>query len=135
MSSKNSLFLTTWPKKRTPPKHYKIGVSANQFLKNRLRQKTAIFGQKHIQKFQLSFFAFLPFSISFNDKKPQKLLKPNFYSALANIRKRIFINQNLKQRNLKNAPFLKPKNVFRKLQDIWAQKSHKMITECAKQIA
>ena len=30
----NFLFLATWPKKRAPKKHYKIGVSANQFLTN-----------------------------------------------------------------------------------------------------
>ena len=30
---RNFPFLTTWPKKRAPQKHYKIGVSANIFLK------------------------------------------------------------------------------------------------------
>ena len=30
----NFPFLTTWPKKRAPKKHYKIGVSANFFLEN-----------------------------------------------------------------------------------------------------
>ena len=36
-------FLTTWQKKRTPKKHYKIGVSAKHFWKTDVRHETAIF--------------------------------------------------------------------------------------------
>ena len=54
-----------------------------------MRHETAIFGQKtQIQKFQLSFF--LPIFFSFNNKKHKQMLKPLFYSVLANLKKRIF---------------------------------------------
>ena len=50
-------FLTTWPKKRAPPKHYKIGVSAIFWWgEKHTRHETAILDQKtKIQKFQLLF--------------------------------------------------------------------------------
>ena len=92
-----------------------------------MRHETAMFGQKNqIQKFQLSFF-WAPF-FSVNNKNHKNLLKPLFYSVLANLKKRM----TLKQRNLKTQ-FLHPffeKAIDRKLPDNWAQKKDNCV--CAK---
>ena len=40
-------FLTTWPRKRAPPKHYKNRAFSLFFLKKVMRHETAIFGQKN----------------------------------------------------------------------------------------
>ena len=107
----NISFLTTWPRKRAPPKHYKNwggGGSANFFLKKQMRHETAIFGpKKQIHKFQLSFFCL--FLLFWTTKTQQIAETPNFYSVLANIEKR-FQTLNLKQRNLnwKKNQFLHP---------------------------
>ena len=64
----------------------------------------AIFGQKtQIQKFQLSFF-FLPFSLS-KTKKHKNLLKPLFYSVLANQKKREFSKNQLKTQKFEKPNF------------------------------
>ena len=45
----NFLFLTTWPKKRAPKKHYKNrGFSKLIFGKKHMRHETAIFGPKNL---------------------------------------------------------------------------------------
>ena len=51
-------FLTAWPRKRAPSKHYK-NRGFSLFFEKIMRHETAIFGPKksQIQKFQLSFFA------------------------------------------------------------------------------
>ena len=83
-------FLTPWPQKRSPPKHYK-NRGSRPFLwgKADVRHKTAIFGQK--PKFINFIYHFLlPIFFSFNNKKTQICRNPYFYSALANLKKRIF---------------------------------------------
>ena len=64
-------FLTTWPRKRAPKKHYKNRGFSKAFLEKQLCVTKRPFLDKktQIQKFQLSFF--LPFSFSFNNKKHQ----------------------------------------------------------------
>ena len=42
----NSLFLTTWPRKCAPPKHYKHRGFSTSIFEKQLRHETAIFGQK-----------------------------------------------------------------------------------------
>ena len=98
-------FLTTWPKKPTPKNKVKIGVSAKHFLKNRCASRNGHFGTKNqIQKFQLSFF--VASSFLFQQQKPKMLLKPLFYSVLANQKKKKTKN-NLQHRNKKQMhPFL-----------------------------
>ena len=60
-------FFDNLAQKARTPKHYKIGVSAKHFLKNRCASRNGHFGEKNqIQKFQLSIlFA----SFFFNNKK------------------------------------------------------------------
>ena len=69
--SKNSHFLTTWPRKRAPPKHYKNwGFSTPIFEKQLCVTQRPFFGQKNqIQKFQVSFF--LPIFFSSTTKTQQ----------------------------------------------------------------
>ena len=94
-------FLTTWPRKRAPPKHYRNkGFSTPTFEKQLCVTKRPFLDKKNqIQKFQLSFVWALFFSV--NNKKHNNLLKPLLYSVLANLKNIIFQKRNLKQRNLK----------------------------------
>ena len=72
-----SFFLTTWPKKRSPPKHYKNRGFRPFFWKADMRHKTAIFGPKNQNhKIQLSFF--LPIFFSFDNQKPKFAETPIF---------------------------------------------------------
>ena len=50
-------FLTTWPKKRAPPKHYKTRGFSKPFLKKTYASRNGHFRTKttQIQQFQLSF--------------------------------------------------------------------------------
>ena len=98
-------FLTTWPRNRAPPKHYKTrGFSTPIFEKQLCVTKRPFLDKKNqIPKFQLSFF-FCSFLLC-QQQKHKHLLKPVFYSVLANLKKRIF--KKWKQRNLKN-PILGP---------------------------
>ena len=71
-------FDTLAQKARTQKSTIKIGVSGSFFWKADVRHETDIFGPQKtsIYKFQLSFFG--PIFFSFNNKKPQNLLKPLF---------------------------------------------------------
>ena len=71
--SKNCLFLTTWPRKRAPPKHYKNrGFSIPIFEKQLCVTKRPFLDKKtQIHKFQLSFF-FVAFFFLFQQQKTQK---------------------------------------------------------------
>ena len=60
--SRNSFFLTTWPRKRAPPKHYKIGVSAYQFLKNSYGSRNGHFWTKKPKSRNSSYHFFWLFS-------------------------------------------------------------------------
>ena len=71
-------FLTTWPRKRAPPKHYKNRGFSTPILKNSYASRNGHFWTKktQIHKFQLSFF--FAFFFSFNNKKHKALLKTLF---------------------------------------------------------
>ena len=70
-------FLTTWPKKRAPPKHYKTRGFSKLFFEKHMRRETAIFGptRTKIQKLQLSILPIFFFS---NNKEHKIVLKPLF---------------------------------------------------------
>ena len=105
--SKNCLFLTPWPRKRAPQKHYKNrGFSLFFFGKEVMRHETAIFGQKKPKFINSSYHFYSCLFFSFKNKKHKNLLKPLFlYSVLANLKKENFPKINLKHRNLKNPIF------------------------------
>ena len=86
-------FLTTWPKKRAPPKHYKIGVSAN-FFEKYMRHKTAILDQKR-QNPEIPVIIYFAYFLHFRQQKTQKIAEPLYYSVLANLKKENFQNLNL----------------------------------------
>ena len=53
-----------------------------------MRHETAIFGPKNPNP-EIPVIIFLPTFLSFNNKKLKTLLKPLFYSVLANLKKKI----------------------------------------------
>ena len=72
-----------------------------------MRHETAIFGPKNPNS-EIPVIIFWAFLFLFQKQKHKNLLKPLFYSVLANLRKENFPKINLKHRNLKNpifAPF------------------------------
>ena len=98
----NFPFLTTWPKKRAPKKHYKNRGFSNFFLETHMRHETAIFGPKKPKFINSSYHFFCLFSTE-NTKNAETL----FYSVLASP-KRDFQILYLKHWKLKNpifAPF------------------------------
>ena len=137
--SKISLFWQLGPKSAHPKNTMKIRVSGPFFLKSRCASRNGHFWTKKskIHKFQLSFF-FASFLL-FQQQKTQKIAEtPYFYSVLANLKKENFQNLNLKHWKLKNpifAPFFWKRLFLENCQIIGHKKKHKMITECAKQIA
>ena len=104
---KISLFWHLRPKSLNPKNTIKIGVSGPFFWKSSCASRNGHFWTKKtkIHKFQLSFF--LPIFFSFNNQKTQKVLKPLFYSVLANQKKENFQKNNLKHWKLKS-PFFAP---------------------------
>ena len=79
-----------------------------------------------------SYQLFFALFFSFNNKKHKNLLKPLFYSVLANLKKENFQKFNLKQRNLKNpifAPIFRKRLFLENWQITGHKKTHKMITE------
>ena len=69
----NFPFLTTWPKKRAPKKHYKnSGFSKLFFWKTHMRHETAIFGPKKLNFINSSYHFFLPVFFSLNNRKHKK---------------------------------------------------------------
>ena len=71
-------FLRTWPKKRSPPQNtIKIGVSAKHCFEKRLCvTKRPILDKK--TNSEIPVIIFWAYSFSFNNKKPNILLKPLF---------------------------------------------------------
>ena len=122
MGVQNIHFLTTWPKKRAPPKNYKIrGFQQPIFWKTDLRHENRHFGPKN-PRTNIPVITCLPLSsLSTNS---QKYLKPLFLWCFSKPKKENFQNLNLKQGDLKkNIRTLSLKKViFRKLPDHWAQK-------------
>ena len=91
MGVQNFLFLTTWPKKRAPRKHYKNrGLSLLFFEEKDMRYETAIFGptKTQIQKFQLSFF--FAYFLLFQHQKTQKIAETPFLLCFSKPKKREF---------------------------------------------
>ena len=83
--SQISLFLTTWPKNAHPKNTIKIRVSAKHFVGNRFASRNGHFWTKEpIPEIPVTIFGVF---FSCSNKKHNKLLKPQFYSVLANIKK------------------------------------------------
>ena len=121
--SKSSLFWQLDQKSVHPKNILEIWGFSKAFIRKAdMRHETAIFGQK--TKSRNSSYHFLPF-FSFN-KEHKIVLKPLFYSALANHR-RYLSNFKLKTetfgKNLFLHLFLERKAIFRKLADAWAPKT------------
>ena len=100
-------FLTTWPRKRAPPKHYKNrGFSLFVFEKKLFVTKRPFLDQKNPNP-EIPVIIFGLFSQS-TTKNTKISWNPYFYSVLTNPQKDNFQNLNLKHRKLKNpifAPF------------------------------
>ena len=88
----NFPFLTTWPQKARTQKNTikNRGFSKLFFGKTHMRHETAIFGPTKLNFINSSYHFFLPVFFSLNNRKHKKMLKPLFYSVLANQKKRIF---------------------------------------------
>ena len=103
----NFPFLTTWPKKRAPKKHYKNRGFSNPFFgKQFWVTKRPFLDQKNPNP-EIPVIIFLPFSSLTTTKNTKVSWNPYFYSVLANLKKN-FQNLNSKHRKLKNpifAPF------------------------------
>ena len=115
-------------------KHYKIGVLAF-FEKNICVTKRPFLDQKN-QNPEIPVIIFLPVFFFFSTTKNTKHCRnPYFYRVLANLKKENFQNLNFKTLKIVKLNFCTlflKKAIFRKLPDNWAQRKHKMITECAK---
>ena len=120
-------FLTTWPKKRAPPKHYKNrGFSLLIFEKTKIcATKRPFLDQRNPNPEIPVIILFCLLSSLSTTKNPNICWTPYFYTALANLKKENFKVLNLKHRKLKNAifaPFFEKRLFFRKLPDNWAHK-------------
>ena len=120
---KNFPLLTTWPKTRAPPKHYKkTGVSESKVLKNSYASRNGHFWTQKIQirKFQLSYIC-CPYSF-FNNK--QKCSETPILWCFSKVKKEIFSKSRLKTQNIEKpnfcTPFLKKAN-FSKVPDNWTK--------------
>ena len=98
-------FLTTWPRKRAPPKHYKNrGFSTPIFEKQLCVTKRPFLDKKNkIHKFQLSFF--LPFSSLSTTNNTKICWNLYFYSVFANLKKREFSKIQLKAEKFEKPNF------------------------------
>ena len=126
-------FLTTWPKKSAPPKHYiNRGFSKHIFGKQITVTKRPFLDKNRSANYQV----LLTFFFSLNNKNTRTCWDPHFYSALANIQKENFQTLNLKQGYFNTNCTQKRSNccnpIFRKIAWYLGTKKHKMITECAK---
>ena len=114
-------FFDTLAQKVCTQKHYRNRGFSNFFLKSRCAS-----GNGHFWKKKNSSCHFCLFLL-FQQQKHKNLLKPQFYSVSANLKKRIFKNE------LKTEKFEKPnfctlfskKAIFRKLANNWTQKNIK----------
>ena len=98
----------TLAQKAHPKNTIKIGVSSPFFEKQLCVTKRPFLDQKNkIHKFQLSFVCLFSSFFFNNNNKPQKLLKPLFYSALANLKKDNF-QKKLKRLNIEKTNFFAP---------------------------
>ena len=103
-------FLTTWPRKRAPKKHYKNRGFGKAFLEKQLYVTQWPLLDKKNTNPEISVIVFFAFFFSFNNKKP-KLAGTPIFSVLAKLKKEKFQNFRLKHRK-KNQflhPFLKKK--------------------------
>ena len=84
-------FLTTWPRKRAPKKHYKNRGFSKAFLeKNSYASRNGHFWTKKHKSRNFSYHFFLPFSSLSTTKNTKISWNPYFYSVLANLKKRSF---------------------------------------------
>ena len=121
-------FLTTWPKKRAPQKHYKNWVFSKPFfLKKTYASRNGYFWTKKPKSRNSSYHLFC---LSLLFKQQHKSAETLFLKCFGQHRQENFQNLNLKKRKKILAHFFE-KAISRKLPYNWAQKKHKMITECA----
>ena len=100
-------FLTTWPRKRAPPKHIKNRGFSLFFEKKLCVTIRPFLDQKNPNPEIPIIIFFCLFSLS-TTKNTKISWNPYFYSVLANLKKENFQILNLKHRKLKNpifAPF------------------------------
>ena len=123
---------TLWKRAK---RHYKNRGFSKDFLKNRCASRNGHFWKKKKTKIQNSSYHFFAFFFSFNNKKHKNLLKPYFYSVLANLKKRIF-KKWAQNRETWKTQFLHPslslskKKLFlENWQTIGHKKTHKMTIE------
>ena len=113
----NFPFLTPWPRKRAPKKHYKNrGFRAFFFGKQMCVTKRPFLDQKKPKFINFSYHFFLPIFFLSKTKNTKICWNPYFYSVLANLKKENFQKKNSKHWKLKKTnfctPFLK-KAIFR----------------------
>ena len=110
-------FLTTWPRKRAPPKHYKNRGFSLFFEKKLYVTKRPFSDLKNPNPEIPVIIFFLPFFSLSTTKNTKISWNPYFYCVLANLKKENIQILNLKHRKLKNpifAPFFwKKKAIFR----------------------
>ena len=112
-------FLTTRPRKRAPPKHYKNRGFSKTLLKKICVMKRPFLDKRNPNP-EIPDIICCPF-FSFSNKNTKILWNLYFCSVLANLKKRTSKNY-LSLKNPIFAPFFE-KAVFRILADNWAQKT------------
>ena len=134
MGFQNFPFLTTWPKKRAPKKHYKNRGFSNPFCGKQFWVTKRPFLDKKKPNPEIPvIICFLPFSSLATTKNTKISWNPYFYSVLANLKKENFECLNSKHRKLGNpifAPFFWKRLFLENCQIIGRKKNtHTMITE------
>ena len=123
MGGQKFLFWQLGPENAHPQNTIKKWFQHSNFWKTVMRHETAIFGQKNPNP-EIPVIICFAYFLLFQQQKHKTLLKPLFYSVLANLKKENFQNLNSKHWKWKNpifAPFFE-RGYLRKLQDNWAQK-------------
>ena len=97
--------LTTWPRKRAPPKHYKNMGFQPFFWKKLCVTKRPFLDQKKPKSINSSYHCFFAFFSLQQEKNTQISWNPYFYNVLTHLKKENFQILNLKHRKLKNPNF------------------------------
>ena len=117
-------FLTIWPRKRTPPKHYKNwGFQPISFFWKSYVSRNGHFWTKKPRSRNSSYHLFCLLSLS-TTKNTKVSWNPYLYSVLTNLKKE-FSNFKLKTQKIEKPNFctlFSKKAIFRWLPDNWAQK-------------
>ena len=98
-------FLTTWPRKRAPQKHYKNRGFSKAFLEKKQLCVTKWPFLDKKPKSRNSSYHFFGSFLLFQQQKHKHLLKPLFYSVLANLQKREFSKNELKTEKFEKPNF------------------------------